>query len=357
MRFYTKQHQFYCGIDLHARGMYMCILNPKGEILYHKNIPTDRLRFLSEIAPYRDDLVVAVECVFSWYWLADLCMKEHIHFVLGHALYMKAIDGGKTKNDKIDSQKIAILLRGGMIPQAYVYPAKMRATRDLLRRRIFLTRKRAEFLSHIKNTNYQYNQKAIPLRIAYRANRVCLDEHFENPLVQINVETDVHLLAALEKEISHLEATILDGARHHDPTGFALLKTIPGVGKVLALTILYEIENIDRFERVQNFISYCRLIKCPRESSGKRMGSKNSKIGNANLKWAFNQAACLFIKDNDLSKQYHDKLVSKYGKGKALSIIAHKLARATYYILKRRKPFDYEAFYHKKLSEVYEHVI
>lgn len=118
MRFYTKQHKFYCGIDLHAKGMYMCIMNQKGEILYHKNIQTDRLKFLEVVKPYMEDLVVAVECVFTWYWVADLCKKEGIEFVLGHALYMKAIDGGKTENDKIDSMKIAALLRGGMIPMA-----------------------------------------------------------------------------------------------------------------------------------------------------------------------------------------------------------------------------------------------
>ena len=105
MRLYTKQHQFYCGIDLHAKAMYICIMNQKGEILYHKNNPTDPLTFLSVIAPYRDNLVVSVECIFTWYWLADLCLKEHIGFVLGHALYIKAIDGGKTKNDKIDTLK------------------------------------------------------------------------------------------------------------------------------------------------------------------------------------------------------------------------------------------------------------
>jgi transposase len=334
--------------------MYMCIMNQKGEILYHKNIPTDRLIFLSEIEPYREDIVVAVECVFTWYWLADLCMKEHIDFVLGHALYMKAIDGGKTKNDKIDSQKIAALLRGGMIPQAYVYPPKMRAARDLLRRRIFLSRKRAEFLSHIQNTNYQYNLEPIGKRISYKANRVCLDDHFKNPLVQINIDTDLKIISSLEQQIKNLESVIIKCARHHDKTAYSLLRTIPGVGKILGLTILYEIQNIERFPRVQNFVSYSRLIKCPRESSGKRMGSKNSKIGNANLKWAFSEAACLFIRDNDMSKEYHKKLFNKYGHGKALSIIAHKLARATYYILKRRTPFDYDLFYSALLSGVHE---
>ncbi|MGD8876092.1 MAG: transposase, partial [Gammaproteobacteria bacterium] len=143
MRFYTKTHQYYCGIDLHAKTMYVCILNATGETLVHRNIRTDQQRFLALIEPYREDLVVSVECIFTWYWIADVCAREHIAFVLGHALYMKAIHGGKAKNDKLDSHKIALLLKGGMLPQAYAYPAAMRATRDLLRRRLHLSRQRA----------------------------------------------------------------------------------------------------------------------------------------------------------------------------------------------------------------------
>src|SRR6516162_5079880 len=130
MRFYTQQHRFYCGVDLHARTMYLCILDADGQVVFDKNLPARADAFLSAIAPFRDGLVVAVECLFCWYWLADLCAKEHIAFVLGHALYMKAIHGGKAKNDKIDAGKIARLLRGGNLPQAYVYPAGMRETRD-----------------------------------------------------------------------------------------------------------------------------------------------------------------------------------------------------------------------------------
>jgi transposase len=153
VRFYTTQHKAYCGIDLHARSMYVCILSQDGEMMLHRNMKTHPETFRQAIAPYRDDLVVAVECIFTWYWLADLCAQEGIPFVLGHALSMKAIHGGKAKNDKIDAQNIAVRLRGGMLPQAYVYPAGMRATRDLLRRRLHLTRKRAELLAHIQQTN------------------------------------------------------------------------------------------------------------------------------------------------------------------------------------------------------------
>ena len=118
MNFYTRQHKHYCGIDLHAKAMYVCILDPQGTKLVHKNLPTTPDAFLRIIAPYREDLVVGVECMFTWYWLADLCQQEGIAFVLGHALYMKAIHGGKAKNDKIDAHKIVVLVRGGMCPQA-----------------------------------------------------------------------------------------------------------------------------------------------------------------------------------------------------------------------------------------------
>src|SRR5437899_12993113 len=143
MRFYTGQHRYYCGIDMHTRAMYVCILDTAGQVLVHQNLPAKPEPFLAVITPYREELVVAVECIYTWYWLADLCAKEGIAFVLGHALFMKAIHGGKAKNDKIDAHKIAVLLRGGMVPQAYVYPAEMRATRALLRRRCPLVRKRA----------------------------------------------------------------------------------------------------------------------------------------------------------------------------------------------------------------------
>jgi Transposase len=115
-RFYTKPHPFYCGIDLHARSMYVCLVNQEGDILLHRNMKAAPDPFLKAVAPYRDGLVVAVECIFTWYWLADLCADEGIPFVLGHALSMKAIPGGKAKHDKIDSQKIAALLRGGHAP-------------------------------------------------------------------------------------------------------------------------------------------------------------------------------------------------------------------------------------------------
>src|ERR671918_2716350 len=245
MQFYTKQHQFYCGIDLHARAMYVCILNQSGEILVHRNVKTSPETFLKVITPYRAGLVVAVECMFTWYWLADLCTHEGIPFVLGHALYMKAIHGGKAKNDKIDSQKIAALLRGGMLPQAYVYPAQMRATRDLLRRRTHLMHKRAELLSHVHNTNSQYNLPEIGKKIAYKANREGVAERFDDPAVQKTIEVDLDLITYYDQMLSDLELFILKTAKQHDANTLYLLQTVPGIGKILSLVLLYEIYDID----------------------------------------------------------------------------------------------------------------
>src|SRR5215475_1518654 len=261
--------------------MYVCILDQQGSKVVHKNLPTTVDAFLRLIAPYREDLVVGVECMFTWYWLADLCQQEGIAFVLGHALYMKAIHGGKAKNDRIDAQKIAVLLRGGMLPQAYVYPAEMRATRDLLRRRMHFMRKRAELLTHIHNTNSQYNLPEIGKKIAYKANRDGVAERFPDPAVQKSIEVDLALIDYYDQLLTDLELHIVHTAKHHNANTFYRLQSIPGVGKILALVMLYEMHDIRRLPRVQDFVSYCRLVKCAKESAGKRYGTSGNKIGKA----------------------------------------------------------------------------
>ncbi len=345
MRFYTKRHLYYCGIDLHARTMYVCVLNQEGEIVLHRNMPSAPDFFLKAMAPYREDVVVAVECIFTWYWLADVCAKENIPFVLGHALYMKAIHGGKAKNDKIDAHKIAVLLRGGMLPMAYVYPAEMRSTRDLLRRRMHLMHKRSELLSHIQNTNSQYCLPQFGKKIAYKKNREGVAEHFPDLSVRKSMEMDLALIDHYDRLLTDVELYITKTAKAHDVDAFHRLRSVPGIGKILALVILYEIHDIERFPTVQDFVSYARLVKCPKESAGKRLGFSGAKIGNVHLKWAFSEASVLFLRQNPQAQRYLDKLTSKHGKAKALSILAQKLGRAVYYMLRRQKAFDRKKFF------------
>jgi transposase len=344
MRFYNGQHQHWCGIDLHARTMYVCMLDAKGGVLVHRNLRASPEALLEVVAPYREGLVVAAECIFTWYWLADVCAQEGIPFVLGHALYMKAIHGGKAKNDRIDALKIATLLRGGMLPQAYVYPAGMRATRDLLRRRLHLVRKRGQLLAHIQMTAQQYNLPPLGKRIAYPANRTGVAEHFEDRAVRRSIALDLALLERYDEILRDLELDLVRQAKQHDPQAFALLRSVPGIGKVLALTILYEIHDIHRFERVQEFASYARLVRCAKESAGKRHGTSGAKMGNVHLKWAFSEAAVLFVRHCPEGKQLLARLEQRFGKAKALSILAHRLGRAVYYMLRRGKAFDRERF-------------
>jgi len=344
MRFYNRQHRHYCGIDLHVKTMYVCILDGVGQVLLHRNMPATPAAFLEAVGPYREDLVVAAECMFTWYWLADVCAAERIGFVLGHALAMKAIHGGKAKNDKLDSFKIATLLRGGLLPQAYVYPAAMRSTRDLLRRRLHLVRKRGQLLAHIQNTRAQYNLPEFGRRLAYPANRDGVPERFEDASVRKSIEVDVALLERYDTLITDLELMLVRTAKQHDGDAFHRLRSVPGIGKVLALTILYEIHDITRFDRVQEFASYARLVKGRKESGGKMLGTSGAKMGNVHLKWAFSEASVLFLRHATGGKKFLTRLEKRHGKGKALSILAHKLGRAVFYMLTRRTVFSLEKF-------------
>ncbi|MDP1624670.1 MAG: IS110 family transposase [bacterium] len=348
MKFYVNQHKYYCGVDLHARSMYVCIIDEKGAIVKQKNMESGPGEFLKIIEPYREDIVVAVECMFAWYWLSDLCRAEGIPFVLGHALYMKAIHGGKAKNDRIDSHKIAALLRGGMIPMAYVYPSEMRATRDLLRRRNHLMRKRAELLAHIQITNHQYNLSPFHKSICYKGNRDGIAERFGDECVRKSIEVNLSLIDHYDQHLKKLEYYIDKKAKVHDPEALFRLRSVPGIGHTLALIILYEIHDMERFPRVQDFVSYSRLVKSAKESAGKRYGSSGAKIGNAHLKWAFSEAAVLMLRESEEVKKFKARLVKKHGKAKALTILAHKIGRAVYYMLKRKEVFNLETFLKKK---------
>jgi len=344
MRFYTQQHQYYCGIDLHARVMYVYILDSAGNVVFHKNMTAGPEALLRAIAPYRQDIVIGVECIFTWYWLADLCKREGIPFALGHALYMKAIHGGKAKSDKIDSFKIAKILRGGDFPVAYVYPREMRATRDLLRRRCHFSRKRGALLAHIHMTASQYNLPAIERRLSHMSNRSGVPEHFPDPQVRKSIEADLSLIEHYDELLNDLELHIVQTVKVHDPNTFHRLRTVPGIGKILALVVLYEIHDITRFPSVQDFLSYSRLVKCAHESAGKRKGYGGAKMGSVYLKWAFSEAATLFLRKNGLGQAFFDRLEQKYGNSKARTVLAHKLGRAVYFMLTHNTAFDLKKF-------------
>jgi transposase len=266
--------------------------------------------------------------LFTWYWLADLCTQEGIPFVWGHALYRKAIHGGKANNDTIDAHTIAVLRRGGLLPQAYVYPADMRATRDLLRRRLHVVRHRAALLTHVQQTNSQYNLPEIGKKIAYKANRDGVAERFPAPAGQKSIEVDLALIGHYDALLRALELALVTTAKQHDANTLYLLQTVPGIGKILSLVLLYEMPDIARFPRVQDFVSSGRVVKGAQESAGTRDGTSGTKIGHAYRTWAFSDAAVLFLRNHPAGQKYRVRLENTHGKGKALTVLAHKLARA-----------------------------
>jgi transposase len=258
---------------------------------------------------------------------------------------MKAIHGGKTKNDKIDSYKIASLLKGGNFPVAYPYPAKWRATRDLLRRRMYISRRCSELVAHIHNTNTQYNLPAFRKKLSRKYNHEGVAERFEDPQVRKSIEVDLAIIDSLDQILKKIEWHIEKTARQHDYHTLYLLRSVPGVGQILALVILYEIHDVKRFPTVQDFSSYARLIKPVKESNGKWAGHSNKKIGNHHLKWAIKEAAILMLRDCPEAKYFVSKLERQYNKGKALGIYTHKLGRAIYFMLKNKEAFNMKRFF------------
>jgi transposase len=332
---------------LHARTLYLCIVSHAGDKVLHREVIAEPAAFLDAVAPYRQGLVVAAECMFAWYWLADLCAQESVPFVLGHALYMKAIHGGKSKNDRIDAEKIATLLRGGNLPVAYVYPKGLRETRDLLRRRMHLVHRRAEAITHVVNTNSQYNLPPFGQKLIYAKNRQALKiaERFTDPSVRKTIAADLAVIDCYDEVIADVELHLERTVKVEDGDSYLRLRSVPGVGKILSLVLLYEIHDIRRFADVGRFLSYARLIRPDHESAGKKCGFGNKKIGNAHLRWAPGEAVTLLLRESDQAKKWMMRRQKKSGKGKALGILAAKLGRAIYWMLRRKEAFNPKRFW------------
>jgi transposase len=344
MKYYTSTTEFNCGIDLHARQMYVCLMDRQGKKLVHTNIKNNDFDFfLKLVAPYRHDLTVCAECMFGWYWLADACQAAGLHFVLAHALYLKAIHGGKNKNDRIDSEKIAHLLRTNLIPPAYVYPADKRPLRALLRQRLFFVWRRSELLARIHSHQLAHNR--IPKKQT-RSNRDPWEQQLlaaeDHPLRQLALKNDLAMIRHFDTQIGQLEEELQRQAKKTAARDYALLQTVPGIGENLGMTILCEIGDIARFPTVKNFLSYSRLVKGTVASAGKIKGLRGAKLGNPYLRWAFGEAAVIAKRDHAVIGPLAQRLEARMNgnKFKANTVVAIKLARAVYYMLRSQTVFD-----------------
>src|SRR5262249_41968302 len=212
-----------------------CVLDRDGQVRFARNLPANPDAFLRAVAPFRDGLLVACECMHCWYWLADTCRDEKIPFVLGHAWAMKTVHGQKTKRDKRDAEATARLLKGGTLPPAYAYPRESRGLRDLLRARLRLVRQRAHLYGHVHTARRQANLPPVSSDVKYKCKRDAITADIDDPFVRRRVETHLALLEPLDTAIRRLEKEIEDAADRLFPAELAVLQSTPGVGKVLSL--------------------------------------------------------------------------------------------------------------------------
>jgi transposase len=281
--------------------------------------------------------------MFGWYWLADACQQAGLTFVLAHALYLKAIHGGKNKNDRIDSEKIAHLLRSNLIPPAYVYPAALRPLRALWRQRLCYVWRRAELLTRIQSHQLAHNRPVIkqsrPNRDRWQAQ---LLEQEPDPARQLALQNDLAMVRHYDAQISALEEQSQKFTKAVAWREYTLLQTVPGIGENLGATIFYEIGDIQRFPTVKDFLSYCRLVKGTVASAGKIKGLRGAKLGNPYLRWAFGEAAVIAKRDHAVIAPLAQRLEATMNgnKFKANTVLAIKLARAVYFMLKNKTVFD-----------------
>jgi transposase len=344
MDFRTINATYYCGVDMHAKTSYFCILDRSGQIMLKRNLENNFALIREYLNPFLPDLALGCESTYNYYWLLDGCQQAGITFYLGHALYMKAISGNKIKNDPLDAFTIANLLRTSYFPEAYPYPKEMRATRDLLRRRHRLVRLRAEAYTHIQLIFHQYGILDIESGIVQsKTKRRQLIERFSEDDIRKNIATDLDVIDALDPVIAQLESQITRQAKYHRSRDYSILLTVPGVGPMIALNILYEMSCLDRFKSVQKFSSYCRVVKCERSSNNKTKKGGNQKIGNPYLKWAMTQII-ISAQSNEHIAKYVNRLESKHGRRRARAQIAHKFAVAIFHMLKNEQVFDLKRF-------------
>jgi len=344
MKYYTSTTEFNCGIDLHARQMYVCVMDRQGKKFVHTNIRNNDFNFfLKLVEPYKHDLTVCCECMFGWYWLADACQAANLTFVLAHALYLKAIHGGKNKNDRIDSEKLAHLLRSNLIPPSYIYPADKRPLRALLRQRLFFVWSRADLLARINSHQLAHNR--VPPKRTCRTRdpwEEALLKAEDHPLRQLALKNEMAMIRHFDHQIFQLEEELQRQTKKVAGRPYTLLQGVPGIGQSLGLTILYEIGDINRFPTVKDFLSYCRLVRGTVASAGRIKGLRGSKLGNPYLRWAFGEAAVIAKRDHQVIGPLSRRLEAKMGgnKFKANTVVAIKLARAVYFMLKNKTVFD-----------------
>jgi transposase len=328
----------YCGIDLHGNNNWIVIIDETDRVLYSRRHANDLSRILAVLAPHRAELSgVVVESTFNWYWLVDGLQEAGYRVHLANTAAIKQYEGLKHRGDESDARHLAHVLRLGLLPEGHIMPKASRAVRDLARKRMQLVQQRtAQILSIESSLSRHMGWKLSSNRI--KCLRQCdLDEMELGEMPMLGLKANVAVMQALQAQIDSLEKVLAQYCRAEPD--YRLLRTVNGIGEVLATVILLETGRIERFADAGNYASYCRCVGSAHLSNGKKKGQGNTKNGNRYLAWAYVEAANFAVRSCEAARRFYQKKKAKRNSTVAIKAVAHKLARACYHMLKTQNSF------------------
>ena len=331
----------YCGIDLHSNNSVVVITDETDHVLYSKRHANDLSQILAALEIHRADLFgVVVESTFNWYWLVDGLQEAGYPVHLANTAAIKQYDGIKHRGDESDARQLAHVLRLGLLPEGHIMPKAARAVRDLARKRMQLVQQRTTQILSIENSLSRNTGGRMSSNIIKGLQEDDLTQMRLGDMQTLGLKANVAVMQALQAQIDSLEKVLAKHCRAEP--GFRLLKTVDGIGDVLATVILLETGSIERFVDVGNYASYCRCVGSTHVSNGKKKGKGNTKNGNRYLAWAFVEAANFAVRYCAAARRFYQKKKAKRNSTVAIKAVAHKLARACYHMMKNKEAFCVE---------------
>jgi len=330
----------YCGIDLHSNNHVLTLINEQDQVITSGRLANNLKETTACLAPYREQIHgIAIESTYNWYWLVDGLMEAGYLVHLVNTAAVKRYEGLKYTDDHHDARYLAHLLRLGILPTGHIYPKEQRAIRDLLRKRSQLVRqKTAHVLSaqslHSRLTGRQASSNVIQRPHAEAIYLPGLDNEHHRLEMQISLR----IIQSLQQQIEQIEKVVM--AQIKSSPAFIGLQSVPGIGKILALTIVLETGDIRRFHNAGQYASYCRTVSSMNQSNGKKKSEGNRKNGNKYLGWAYVEAANFFIRYSDSGKRFFQRKLAQKNRAVAVKATANKLAKACFYIMRDQREFD-----------------
>lgn len=329
----------YAGIDLHSSNNYIGIINEKDERLYQKRLPNQLEDVLLALDPFKEYLEgVVVESTYNWYWLVDGLQEKGYKIHLANPSAMQQYDGLKHTDDKWDSFWLAHMRRLGILPEGYIYPKEERHVRDALRRRLLFVRHRTSHILSLQSTVTRNLGTKMSSREVKRLKESDASKLFSDPFLVLTTRNNISTIRFLGKRIKEIEDEVLSHTKLKPE--FDKLLTIPGIGKILGITIMLEVGDINRFSKVCNYSSYCRAVKSEKLSNKKKKGEGNRKNGNKYLAWAYVEAANFANRHYPEVQSFYKRKKAKRNGVVAIKALSNKLARASYYVMRDKVSYD-----------------